>query len=162
MKRDGLTVSVISAFGLVAVLAGCAGTPKPDATAAATPAPVASKKPLDAEAAVIAANKVDILFPEGGAALTPEANKQLDLAARLYRDASPVVMFTTGYADKSGNEYDNLLLSAQRAEAVKQGLVARGIPADRLMIQALGVSELADPTDPVAAQNRRVTITWRL
>jgi OOP family OmpA-OmpF porin len=94
--------------------------------------------------------------------LTPEANKQLDLAARLFRDANPVVMFTTGYTDQSGDEYSNVILSARRAEAVKRGLVARGIPANRLLIQALGESDPANTADPLAAENRRVTITWRL
>jgi OOP family OmpA-OmpF porin len=103
-----------------------------------------------------------VLFPRGGDTLTPEANKQLDLAARLFRDANPVVMFTTGYTDQSGDEFANLVLSGRRAEAVKRGLVARGIPANRLLIQAMGESEPDNSTDPQAAENRRVTITWRL
>ena len=71
-------------------------------------------------------------------------------------------MFTTGYADRSGDEYRNVLLSARRAEAVKRALVARGIPADRLLIQALGESELANTANPDSPENRRVVITWRL
>ena len=49
-----------------------------------------------------------------------------------------VLMFSTGHTDRNGDEFANILLSAKRAEAVKKGLVARGIPADRLLIQALG------------------------
>jgi OOP family OmpA-OmpF porin len=110
----------------------------------------------------VATNKVEVTFPDGGSKLTPEAGRQLDLAARLFRDVNPVLMFTTGHTDHSGDEYANLLLSARRAETVKRALVARGIPAERLLIQALGESDLADPSDPNAAENRRVTITWRL
>jgi outer membrane protein OmpA-like peptidoglycan-associated protein len=134
----------------------------PVATASAPPAPPASKPTIGQEVAAVANNKVEIIFQDGSATLTPDANKQLDLAARLYRDASPVAMFSTGYSDRSGDEFNNLLLSARRAEAVKRALVARGIPADRLLIQALGESDLADPSKPDAAINRRVTITWRL
>ncbi len=130
--------------------------------APAVPPPARTKPTLGQEVAAVADNKVEITFPEGGAMLTPEANGKLDLAARLYRDANPVAMFTTGYTDRSGDEYKNILLSARRAEAVKRALVERGIPADRLLIQALGESDLADPADPMAAANRRVIITWRL
>ncbi len=150
-----------------AVLAGCAA--KPEAQTAADPPPPAPPPPAapakpanDAEAKAVADNKVDIAFPTGSAALTQAANQQLDLAARLYRDAHPIVMYTSGHSDKSGDEFRNILLSAHRAQAVKRGLVARGIPADLLVIQALGVSDLANASDPRAAENRRVTITWRL
>ncbi len=147
-----------------ASLAACA-TPQPGpnaGTAAVAPVAPTTKPTLTQEATAVADNKVSVPFPLGGDALTPDANKQLDLAARLYRDANPVVMFTTGYTDRSGDEFQNVLLAARRAEAVKRGLVARGIPADRLLIQSLGASELADSADPTAAANRRVVITWRL
>lgn len=124
--------------------------------------PQASKPTVGQEAAAIADNRVQVIFPVGTATLTPEANQKLDLAARLFRDANPVAMFTAGYTDKSGDEYGNVLLSARRAEAVKRGLVARGIPANRLLIQALGESDPANATDPLAPENRRVIITWRL
>jgi OOP family OmpA-OmpF porin len=162
------TTSLALVIAASAGLAACGAAPKagPNAGAMAPPpAPppaVASKPTLGDEAAAVADNKVDIIFPEGGAVLTPEANKQLDLAARLYRDANPVVMFTSGHTDRTGDEFQNIILSARRAEAVKRALVARGIPAERLLIQALGESDLANPSDPNAAANRRVTITWRL
>ncbi len=155
----------VTVFGLVAGLSACAApivSPNAGATVSAGPPPASSKPSLGQEVAAVADNKVEVIFPEGGATLTPQANEQLDLAARLFRDANPVVMFTTGYSDPSGDEYNNLLLSARRAQAVKRGLVARGIPANRLLIQALGESELANSADPRAAENRRVIITWRL
>ena len=149
-------------------MAACAKAPSagPNALASAPPPapppPPAAKPTLGEEAGAVAANKVDIEFPMGGARLTPEANKQLDLAARLFRDAHPVLMFTAGHTDRSGDEYQNVLLSAKRAEVVKRALVARGIPASQLLIQALGESDPANSSDPNAAENRRVTITWRL
>ncbi|MGH7040165.1 MAG: OmpA family protein [Stellaceae bacterium] len=103
-----------------------------------------------------------IIFPEGGATLTETANRQLDVAARLYRDANPILMTVAGYTDSRGDEYSNLLLSARRARAVRQGLIARGLPADRLLIQAFGQSEPADPGDPLTAANRRAVVTWQL
>jgi outer membrane protein OmpA-like peptidoglycan-associated protein len=155
----------IVTFGSVVFLAACATTTAgPNAGAAAAPVSTSNqtKPTVGQEAGAVVDNKVQIVFPKGGDTLTPDADKQLDLAARLFRDANPVVMFTTGYTDRSGDEFANLLLSARRAEAVKRGLVARGIPADRLLIQALGESELANSSDPLSPENRRVVITWRL
>ena len=148
--------------GVSAGVLGACSAPAtgPDANAGAGAPP--ARPTAGQEIAAVADNKIVINFPSGGAALTPDANKQLDLAARLYRDASPVAMFTAGYADRGGGEFENVLLSARRAQAVKGGLVARGIPADRLLIQAFGSSELANPADPRAPENRRVVVTWRL
>ena len=91
-----------------------------------------------------------------------EDARQLDLAARLFRDASPTVMFVSGHSDTLGDEYGNVLLSAQRAQAVKQALVARGIPAGKLLLQALGTSEPINSANPASPENRSVVITWRL
>ncbi len=152
--------SVVLAGLLGACAAPAAGPAANDGPATASAAP--SKPTIGQEIAAVADNKITVTFPEGGAVLTPDANKQLDLAARLYRDANPVAMFTAGYTDRTGDEFGNLLLSAQRARAVKGGLVARGIPADRLLIQAFGSSELANSSNPQAPENRRVVVTWRL
>ena len=107
-------------------------------------------------------NKVEVTFAEGSSQLSPAANRQLDVAARLFRDVRPTVMFSIGYSDANGDEFSNILLSARRARAVKEGLIARGIPGDQLFIQALGESEPINTDDPLAAENRRVTIMWRL
>lgn len=155
------------ALAMAAFLSACAHpSPGNNAAAAAVQAPpnvpLETKPSTGQEVKAVANDKIEITFPHGGASLTPDADKQLDLAARLFRDANPVLMFTTGYSDNTGDEYANLLLSARRAETVKKALVARGIPADRLLLQALGASDPADAADPSAAENRRVVVTWRL
>lgn len=151
-------------LSLIVLLSACAHQEAaPNAgtdTVAVTPP--ATQPTVGQEVSAVVQNKVDIKFPSGGAVLTPEANRQLDLAARLFRDANPVLMFSTGHSDRNGDEFSNLLLSARRAEVVKRGLVARGIPPQRLLVQALGGSDLADPSDPLSADNRRVVVTWRL
>jgi OOP family OmpA-OmpF porin len=161
VQAQAIRICSVVLAGLLGACAAPATGPAANggpAAAAATP----SKPTVGQEIAAVADNKITVTFPEGGAVLTPDANKQLDLAARLYRDANPVAMFTAGYTDRTGDEFGNLLLSAQRARAVKGGLVARGIPADRLLIQAFGSSELANSSDPQAPENRRVVVTWRL
>ncbi len=137
-------------------LAGCAQPP------AAAPVPLASRPTTGQEVGAVVQNQVEITFPNGGYQLSPEANQQLDLAARLFRDVNPVRMFSIGYTDPRGTELANIHLSALRALAVKRGLTARGIPADRVEIQAFGESDLANANDPYSAANRRVVIKWRL
>ena len=154
-------------LGVAALLSACAHpSPGNNAAAAAVQAPpnvpLATRPGTGQEVKAVANDKIEITFPHGGASLTPDADRKLDLAARLFRDANPVLMFTTGYSDNTGDEYSNLLLSARRAEVVKKALVARGIPADRLLLQAFGASDPADASDPGAAANRRVVVTWRL
>ncbi|MBE7213103.1 MAG: OmpA family protein [Gluconacetobacter diazotrophicus] len=157
----------IAAILLPAVLAACAHpVPGPNKEAQAVQAPpavpLASKPGVGKELGAVTSDQIQIQFPNGSAAITGDADKQLDVAARLFRDADPVLMFVSGYSDTSGDEYANLLLSARRAEAVKKALAARGIPADRLLLRAYGTSDPAKVDQPADAENRRVVVTWRL
>ena len=152
---------------VVLALAGCATPPvHPNAAASSVQAPptvpLATKPTAGQEVGAVAQNQVVVVFPPGGSQITPQASRQLDLAARLFRDVGPVRMFASGYSDPTGDEYNNLLLAAKRAQATKMALVARGIPADRLLIQAFGDSELADRSNPTDPGNRRVVITWNI
>ena len=167
MTRHRSLAAWVATLAAPALLAACAHPdPGPNAAAAAVQAPpdvpLATRPGLGREVAAVADNKVAIAFPAGGATIRPEDAAQLDLAARLFRDASPTVMFVSGHSDTRGDEYNNVVLSAQRAQAVKQALVARGIPANKLLLQALGTSEPIDNADPASPENRAVVITWRL
>jgi outer membrane protein OmpA-like peptidoglycan-associated protein len=108
-----------------------------------------------------APSDVQVFFDDGSATLSDAANRKLDQTVRLFRGGHPIMMYLTGYADSSGGEYPNLVLSGQRAQATKDALVARGIPADRLQLEAMGSSLPHDPNAPVPENNRRVVITWR-
>ena len=138
------------------LVAGCAQPQPPN------PPPLATQPTVGQEVSAVVNNKLQVTFPTGGTRLTPEAQAQLDVAARLFRDVNPVEMFSIGYSDPVGSEFNNLLLSARRAEAVKQGLLARGIPADRVKVQALGASDPVNASDPTSPENRRVVIQWRV
>ena len=136
---------------LAVALTACA-QPQPQAT---TTSAYSTSKPSTAP------SDVQLFFDTGSTALSPESNQKLDAAARLYREGNPLVMFVAGHSDQDGDEYPNLVLSGERAQVTKQALVARGIPADRLQLQALGSSLPTDPAAPVPDNNRRVVITWR-
>jgi outer membrane protein OmpA-like peptidoglycan-associated protein len=64
-----------------------------------------------------------------------------------------------GHTNSVGNAGYNEELSQKRAEAVKQFLVANGVPADRLKAVGYGSSQPVQGSDPAAAENRRVMLT---
>lgn len=147
------------AFGTV----GCAQQgPSPTSSAAPPQAAVSSPKTVTTGQEVAAGlrNQIQIEFANGSDNLMPGANEQLDVAARLFRDVRPVSMFATGYSDAKGDEFANLILAARRARTVKLALVARGIPANQVLLRSFGESDPIDRSQPDAPANRRVVVTW--
>jgi outer membrane protein OmpA-like peptidoglycan-associated protein len=63
-----------------------------------------------------------------------------------------------GHTDASGNAAQNQRLSQERAEEVRLYLVALGVHPSRLRAVGKGSSDLADPLNPLAANNRRVRV----
>lgn len=124
--------------------------------------PLATQPTVAQAVGAVASNRIVVDFAPGGATLAPDAQAQLDVAARLFRDVNPVAMFAIGTSDPTGDEFANIVLSARRALVVKRALIARGIPADRLRIQALGASDPPNTQDLAAPENRRVVVQWRL
>jgi outer membrane protein OmpA-like peptidoglycan-associated protein len=155
--RSLTRIVAIAPLGML--LAACAQPASNGASANLAAAP-ANAGPAAAQPST-APSDVQLFFDNGSTRLSAAANQKLDGAARLYREGNPIVMFVAGHADNTGGEYQNLLLSAERAKAAKDALVARGIPADRLQMQALGSSLPADPKAKPPEDNRRVVITWR-
>ncbi len=125
---------------------------------AAPPAASATAAPDSKPAAPDA---IDVYFEVGSARIRQEDLAQLDHAARLYRDGQPILMTVAGGADGSGSPEANIRLSQRRANAVYNGLVARGIPANRFQILAKGATDPAVPDNVQDAHNRRAEITWK-
>ena len=63
-----------------------------------------------------------------------------------------------GHTDAKGQAGYNRKLSQARADEVRQLLVAQGVAAARLSSIGMGASQLALPSQPFAAENRRVRI----
>lgn len=63
-----------------------------------------------------------------------------------------------GHTDGTGQPAYNKRLSAQRAAQVKRVLVQRHVDAARIVTEGKGSSELLNPAEPGAAENRRVRI----
>jgi OOP family OmpA-OmpF porin len=127
------------------------------ATACSGSAPAPAAGPIAAAAPKPSVESLTIAFNDASATLSPDAQHQLDGAARLYREAGPEVMIVSGHTDKSGDEFKNVLLSARRAEQIKQALVDRGVPANKLQIVAVGEAEPVPGIPP----SRAAIVTWR-
>jgi len=94
--------------------------------------------------------------------ITASANDVLDAVAqeiRSRKDINGIVV--VGHTDTSGGVAYNQKLSLRRAEAVKKGLVARGVDAAKLRVEGRGKTDLLVQTADGVREpaNRRAQIT---
>jgi OOP family OmpA-OmpF porin len=107
-----------------------------------------------------------VLFASDSAQIDAAGRKVIDqvvarTVAKTQGRLDNFAISVTGHADRAGGaEGYNLALSLKRAEAVRDALVAAGIPASAITVARRGEEEPAAPTpDGVAEQaNRRAEI----
>lgn len=102
-----------------------------------------------------------ITFATGSSELTPETIKVLETVAKaLQSDRLAGFAFRIeGHADPRGGAEYNLKLSEERAQSVAAYLTSKlGVLSERVQPVGKGSSELLNPTQPDAQENRRVTI----
>jgi outer membrane protein OmpA-like peptidoglycan-associated protein len=104
--------------------------------------------------------KSDILFDSGKAALKPQAHENLKQMAGIMKKYPENILTVNGYTDNTGSSKVNEELSRKRAEAVRNALVANGMPGDTISVQGLGPAQpVADnKTEDGRKKNRRVEI----
>ena len=92
--------------------------------------------------------------------VTPESANTLDTLAQALKshELSGLEFMIEGHTDGKGSREYNLRLSQLRAAAVRAYLIRLGVDGKRLQSQGKGDSELINPKDPFAAENRRVKI----
>lgn len=100
------------------------------------------------------------VFAAGRADLTAAAAAQLDEAAAFVAAAPGRRARIEGHTDSRGSANLNQALSQQRAEAVRDALVARGVEASRLVAVGRGSDRpvASNDTPEGRARNRRVEI----
>lgn len=119
--------------------AGSASDPAPD-----SPAGLSLAVPFDTNSAQ--------LLPASGAVLGEL------VAALLSPELQNARFVIEGHTDARGSAAANLRLSQQRAESVREFLIALGVPPSRLSAVGKGSTEPLDPARPEAAENRRVRV----
>jgi outer membrane protein OmpA-like peptidoglycan-associated protein len=104
-----------------------------------------------------------LYFIEGRDELTPESQAQLEnVFAELKRRPLPDIA-VIGHTDTVGALEFNDQLSRARADRMRELLVERGLPADRIQASGRGKRELLIPTEDNVPEprNRRVEINVR-
>jgi outer membrane protein OmpA-like peptidoglycan-associated protein len=102
----------------------------------------------------------NILFDVDGHDLKPGAAPTLDKLAGFLKEYSDRTVLIEGFTDSTGSETYNKNLSDQRAHAVKQALMSRGIEEKRISTQGFGEARpvASNQTPAGRQQNRRVEV----
>lgn len=101
-----------------------------------------------------------MLFDTGSARLRPEANAQLRSAAEMLKAHPNTNVKIEGFTDNVGSAAANLKLSQERANSVRNALIAMGVAPDRLTAEGSGeANPVGDNTTAAGrAMNRRITM----
>ncbi|MDP3294582.1 MAG: OmpA family protein [Nevskia sp.] len=99
-----------------------------------------------------------VTFETASAVLTGQATTVLDGFARALSGQGNIKAEIAGHTDNVGNASFNMALSKQRAEAVRQYLIAKGVAGNLLTTRGYGQEQSVAANDDEAgrAMNRRV------
>lgn len=104
---------------------------------------------------------VNIQFEFNSAALTEDSKEGVAMLKAFLESHPDISVELAGHTDNMGSEAYNLKLSQERAEVVRQALVAEGIASERLTAKGYGPTKPLYPndTDEHRALNRRTEMT---
>lgn len=87
----------------------------------------------------------NVFFASGSADITSDSYPELDRLVKLLKDVPGLEIELSGHTDNRGSEKTNTKLSQDRAQAVVDYLISKGIAANRLTAKGYG------PSQPVAS-----------
>jgi peptidoglycan-associated lipoprotein len=98
-----------------------------------------------------------IFFDTDSSSIRQDARTTLDRQAQWLAQYSSYAITIEGHADERGTREYNLALGARRAAAMRDYLVSRGVPADRLRTISYGKERPVAVCDDIScwSQNRR-------
>ena len=113
---------------------------------------------LKAGAEVILRN---VFFSSGSAELDQTSNAELNRVGQWLADQPDVLIEVGGHTDDVGADQANLILSSERAQAVRSALIAAGAQPDQLVAKGYGRTRPAveGTSDAARSMNRRTTLT---
>jgi outer membrane protein OmpA-like peptidoglycan-associated protein len=117
--------------------------------------PAALPPTTDGYAAPLPFDRFSIRYPVGGTHLDLNAQLQLSELINLLAHRDDMRIMVTGYADRTGNREANLRLSQQRANTVRDQLLAAGIAPHRVLVNYFGEEKATGSPD-----DRRVEISF--
>ncbi len=120
---------------------------------------------LPATAFALSVPPVFVYFGIGNSA--PEIDHAIRSVRRAMRDGPrhirvPLRYVVAGHTDRAGTGEANVQLSCARAKAVRDVMVAEGVPPEHIELQAFGETRPSVDTDDGVTEpmNRRVEITY--
>ncbi|RYZ22569.1 MAG: flagellar motor protein MotB [Chitinophagaceae bacterium] len=113
--------------------------------------------PIEVNAAVVLRN---VFFDVNKYTLKPESQVELDRVVQLLADNPTVRIQLEGHTDNQGVAADNQKLSDNRAKAVVNYLLTKGIKPERLLAKGFGATKpvAENTTEEGRAQNRRTEL----
>lgn len=131
---------------------------RPD-TSAAAPRPAAPQRTLEAPPGAPTVLE-GVSFESASARLQPGSYVELDSIARVLMANPNMKIEIGGHTDNSGNAADNMRLSSLRADAVRNYLLAKGVPFRQMVSKGYGatIPRTPDNSPQGRALNRRVEI----
>jgi peptidoglycan-associated lipoprotein len=156
--------------GLLLLLAACSSAPETPpggpggagAPGVGGPGGIGSRNALPGSQQDLEASAGDrVFFAFDRSDITPEAQEILARQADWLRRYPNVTVTIEGHCDERGTREYNLALGERRAQAVKNVLVASGIPASRISTISYGKERPAvvGSSEEAYAQNRRAVTT---
>jgi outer membrane protein OmpA-like peptidoglycan-associated protein len=104
----------------------------------------------------------DVLFRTGSAEITADIAHQIQVLAQAVTKSPELKIRVDGYADPRGTIDTNMQLSQDRANAVRDLLLASGVGEDALEVNAYGKSQSTAEDNDGYALERRVRLTLKM
>ncbi len=104
----------------------------------------------------------DVLFRTGSAEITPDVAHQIQVLAQAVSKSPELKIRVDGYADPRGTIDTNMKLSQDRANAVRDLLLASGVNEQVLEVNAYGKSQSEAVDNDGYAMERRVRLTLQM
>jgi len=104
----------------------------------------------------------DVLFRTGSAEITPDIAHQIQVLAQAVAKSPELKIRVDGYADPRGTADTNMKLSQDRANAVRDLLLASGVNEEVLEVNAYGKSQSTAADNDGYALERRVRLTLQM
>jgi outer membrane protein OmpA-like peptidoglycan-associated protein len=104
----------------------------------------------------------DVLFRTGSTEITPEIAHQIQVIAQAVAKSPQLKVRIDGYTDPRGSDEMNMKLSQDRAEAVRDMLLAAGVAEQELEVKAYGKTQSVATDADGYALERRVRLTLQI
>jgi len=107
-------------------------------------------------------NASSISFNAGSTTLASSNIPALQQLAQILKKSPDRKIKITGHTDNSGSAQANLKISQQRAQAVAQALISKGVAQQQLLVQGFGHTRplYSNDTEAGRSKNRRIELVF--